>query len=154
MDAGPLSVLIVDDDHNIARMLHYALCHYGAQPTVVHTGGDALHHLARTASAVLLTDYHLPDMTGGTLIAQVRQQIQPPPCVILMSGESQDTLAVCRDMMGLSTYLAKPFSIPALYQALNQCRLEAARNDEDSRSMTPVPPIVSQGGEEQTGKYR
>ncbi len=130
MLAVPLSVLIVDDDHNIAMMLHYALCHYGAQPTVVHTGGAAMHCLARTPYAVLLADYHLPDMTGVTLIEQVRQRIQPPPCFILMSGESQDTLTAYLRTMDISTYLSKPFSIPALYQSLDRCILMPAQDDQ------------------------
>jgi CheY-like chemotaxis protein len=121
MARAPLSVLIVEDDRSIARMLHLAVAHYGATPTVVHTAAAALQLLASTAYAVVLTDYGLPDMTGVMLIHQIRQSITPLPALILISGHPQGMVTPQIHTLALTAYLAKPFTIPALYQVLDTC---------------------------------
>ena len=124
MPERPACVLIVEDNQDIATMLDYAVRRYGASTTVVSTGTRAVQHLATTAYDVLMTDYTLPDMTGVHLIQQL-PQTSLPPCIILMSGYSQASLEEQLTTITITTYLAKPFTIPALYQALDACQSPA-----------------------------
>jgi CheY-like chemotaxis protein len=134
----PPMVLIVEDTPDIATMLHLAVARYGATSTVVGTGMAALHCLSAAAYAVLLTDYQLPDMTGAQLIAQVQQQ-PDLPCIILISGHSESSLAPLLSGLPITTYLSKPFPLRALFTALETCSAFAHLQPVHRGGITPDP---------------
>jgi len=83
--AKPFTVLLVEDTPDIRNLLRLMLAEAGYMVTVAATGTDALAALAETPYALVVTDYHLPDMTGA-VVAQAAHQHMPPPKVLLMSG--------------------------------------------------------------------
>src|SRR5215470_5972718 len=112
MTAGPLHVLVVDDELLIRWALAEMLADTGH---VVDEAGDAAS--ARRAVAdphrrpdVVLLDYRLPDSNNLELLAAIRRDV-PEAAVILMTAFG--TPDVVQGALGLGAYriLAKPFEL-------------------------------------------
>ncbi|HEY3377657.1 MAG TPA: response regulator [Armatimonadota bacterium] len=73
---------------DIRELLGILLTDAGYVVTTAATGEDALTTLAARPYALVLTDYHLPDMTGAD-VAVAAKQCLPPPKVLLMSGSPE-----------------------------------------------------------------
>jgi len=121
---SPISVLLVDDDRDILTMLGIAVQRAGYQPTLVTTTAAALQALATTRFAAVLLDYGVSAQAGHGVITQI-QQCVPPPVLILMTGHSWESLADQLARVPLAGFLAKPFSIPTLYETLARSLHEA-----------------------------
>ncbi|MHB9023049.1 MAG: response regulator [Armatimonadota bacterium] len=85
MPSDTRTVLLVEDEPDIRNLLALVLADAGYVVTTAATGAEALTILAETPYALVVTDYHLPDMTGAA-VAQAAHQCVPPPKVLLMSG--------------------------------------------------------------------
>ena len=80
-----VTVLLVEDTPDIRNLLCLVLAEAGYTVTTVATGADALAALVETPYTLVVTDYHLPDMSGAA-VAQAAHQCVPPPKVLLISG--------------------------------------------------------------------
>ena len=78
-------VIIVDDDVSLLRGLEAVLKVY--DPTTARSGAEALTLLQHYRPELLLTDYLMPDMSGGELIAEARA-IHPSIKVLILTGHS------------------------------------------------------------------
>lgn len=83
--AGPLDIIIVDDDTTLLRALQRALNDYGA--VTAQSGEEALALLGRQRSKLLISDFMMPDMAGDELIARARAR-QPNLKSILLTGHA------------------------------------------------------------------
>jgi len=88
MPSDTRTVLLVEDEPDLRNLLALVLADAGYVVTTAATGAAALTILATTPYALVLTDYHLPDMTGKA-VAQAAHQCVPPPMVLLMSGSPE-----------------------------------------------------------------
>lgn len=82
------TVLLVEDEPDLRNLLALVLAEAGYAVTTAATGTEALTMLATTPYALVVTDYHLPDMTGA-VVAQAAHHRVPPPTVLLMSGSPE-----------------------------------------------------------------
>lgn len=79
----PASVLIVDDDVDIALGLHDLLTFMGFHVSVVHTGAEAIATAERTNFDAALVDLMLPDMDGLTVLPALHRIDAALPVIIL-----------------------------------------------------------------------
>jgi two-component system, OmpR family, KDP operon response regulator KdpE len=111
--AGPLRVLVVDDEPAILRFLHASL---ESQGYIVLTAADARTALdmvrKRTADLVVL-DLGLPDMDGLDVVRQIRDGGETLPIIILSSRENEGAKVTALDL-GADDYVTKPFGIDEL----------------------------------------
>jgi two-component system NtrC family sensor kinase len=66
------TILIVDDEPEVAAMLSDILRHAGHRTAVVHSGNAALAQLAATDYDLILSDLHMPDLNGLDLYRHVQ----------------------------------------------------------------------------------
>src|SRR5437763_8750871 len=121
-----LPVLVVDDNATNRRILSQ---HPTALDLVVTTADGARAALtelwrARAESrtfALIVMDYHMPDMDGLQLAERVRDfpGVVAASIMMLTSGGQAGDVARCREL-GLAAYLSKPLSQRALYQVVAQ----------------------------------
>ena len=71
-DAGPLRVLIIDDEETFGRSLALLLERRGAEVAVATDGASGLRSLQARACDMVLLDHVLPDCRGLDLIGSVR----------------------------------------------------------------------------------
>ena len=111
------TVLIVDDDQAIVRMLKEALGLFRHQHAYkVETAGDgadALAALCRDQFDLVLLDMYMPRMTGLELLAQMRHlKLQTP--VLMLTGNDDARTAADALASGIFAYIPKPFDLQHL----------------------------------------
>jgi two-component system, OmpR family, copper resistance phosphate regulon response regulator CusR len=106
-------ILIVEDDVRMADSLVAGLTSHGYDVTLARTGEDAFFLVHSMRPDLVLLDLTLPQRSGLEILAQIREQQQPPRVLILTSHNSTDD-RVNGLNSGADDYLGKPFSFPEL----------------------------------------
>jgi two-component system, chemotaxis family, CheB/CheR fusion protein len=116
------TVLLVEDDPDIADLLAQFLKAEGHRVTTERDGAGALAHIERAALQpdVVLSDYNLPNGRNGLQVAAaIRAALHRAVPVIILTGDiSTDTLR--RVTQDHCLYLGKPVSLPALADAVQR----------------------------------
>src|SRR5262245_13185397 len=79
-------ILVVDDEPAICHVVAEMLRAMNAQVETAISGADALVLIEKQAFDLLITDFHMPVMSGLELIQEVRQK-RPDMRIILMSAQ-------------------------------------------------------------------
>jgi DNA-binding NtrC family response regulator len=111
------TILIVDDDQAIVRMLKEALGVFRHQHAykieTAGDGADALAALHRGHFDLVLLDMYMPRMTGLELLAQMRHlKLQTP--VLMLTGNDDTRTAADALASGIFAYIPKPFDLQHL----------------------------------------
>jgi CheY-like chemotaxis protein len=117
----PRTVLVVDDDAALRRLLARMLERMGWTVTTVASGAEALEMLRNANDFhVLLTDVSMPNMSGVELARLVRQE-NPRMAVLLMSGNIEGRIEVPPIDFHVAGFVDKPFTPNSLLDALQSC---------------------------------
>ena len=129
-----VKVLVVDDNRTNRRILEGMLMRWQMKPTLVEGGKEALAQLSAAREAgepygLILTDMHMPDMDGFTLVEQIRKRPEVSTATIMMltSAGHRGDAARCQEL-GVSAYLLKPIRQSELREAV--ARVLGARDQE------------------------
>ena len=107
------SVLVVDDEVNLCRILGAKLSRSGYNVVAVHDGLQAVEKVRESDFDVVLLDLILPKMDGLTALAEIRNMRSTLPVIIISACENADTVAQAKDH-GVSAYVNKPFDLDDL----------------------------------------
>lgn len=102
------SVLIVDDEQNLCRILARVLRDVGHTVEVAHNGEEALAKAHKNSFDCVLTDVRMPEMDGLTLLREFQKQ-DPEQAVIVMTAYGNIQLAQEVMRAGAFDYVIKPF---------------------------------------------
>ena len=107
-DTGPVahSLLLVDDEPRIRRVLRLALEDEGYQVAEAANGYDALAALRREPPDVVLLDLMLPDRDGFTVCREIRRASDVPVIMVTARTDSHDVVAGLE--AGADDYVTKP----------------------------------------------
>jgi DNA-binding NtrC family response regulator len=124
--AGRPSLLIVDDEAPVLRLIERFAHKAGFDAMTCSSGGDALRVLGRKPADLAMVDLRMPDVNGLDLLRQIRRAV--PGCeVILMTGHGSVESAVEAIKLGAREFLTKPFDFDRLRKVLTGIRDEIAR---------------------------
>lgn len=104
-----LSVLVVDDERDIRRVVRAALEPEEIDVVEACDGVEALARAHDSAPDVAVLDVHLPDMTGLHLLIELRK-VRPGIQVIMLTAAGGEDDRVAALMGGADDYMVKPFS--------------------------------------------
>ena len=87
---GKESILLIDDEKSILRMLELVLCRFGYKVTCQEKGLDALKLFQESPEQfdLVITDMTMPDITGDKIFNEIKK-IRPDVPVILCTGFSE-----------------------------------------------------------------
>ena len=85
-----VSVLIVEDDRNIAELLQMYLEKEGYAVTTAGDGGKGLEKFRTIKPDLVLLDIMMPVMDGWTLCRTIRAESQTPVIMLTAKGETDD----------------------------------------------------------------
>ena len=102
------SILIVDDDRELAQMLTEYLTAEGFTTKVAHDGSAALNQLANSKYDLVILDVMLPSLNGFDVLRSLRQTLSVP--VIMLTAHGTDVDRIVGLELGADDYLAKPFN--------------------------------------------
>lgn len=114
-DVSRPSILIVDDDEGILKLLSSFLESKGFQVTQSRNLCEARERVAMGLPDLILLDYQLPDGVGMELLKELGDRSMLCS-VVMMTGVAKDDVGLATDAMRLGAvdYLTKPFSLTAL----------------------------------------
>jgi DNA-binding NtrC family response regulator len=105
-----LRILIVDDDHYMARTLADIFKFKGYKAEIAHSGAEALDKMARNSFDFVLSDVRMPDVDGIEMYRAIKIR-RPDLPVVLMTAYSTDTLVKEALANGALAVLTKPLDI-------------------------------------------
>ncbi len=108
MPSRKVSVLVVDDDIRILRMLQRMLELEGYRVLTASNGEAALDVFDEETPDVVLLDIMMPDMDGYTVCRRIREFSQVP--IIMVTAKGNDEEKVQGLDAGADDYVTKPFS--------------------------------------------
>jgi len=105
------TVLIVEDDKNIAAAIRGALEDEGYAAIVAGSVAEANSHFAARAPSMILLDWNLPDGSGEDVIRAVRPRNASVPIVVMSAAREAIVASYGVDARHR---LAKPFDLERL----------------------------------------
>ena len=104
-----VSVLIVEDDKNIAELLQLYLEKEGYAVTMAFDGGQGLDKFRAIKPDLVLLDVMMPVMDGWTVCKTIRSESQVPVIMLTAKSETDDKVAGLKS--GADDYITKPFEM-------------------------------------------
>ena len=104
-----VSVLIAEDDKNIAELLQMYLEKEGYAVTVAYDGGQALTKFRAIQPDLVLLDVMMPVMDGWGVCRAIRAESQTPIIMLTAKGETDDKVSGLK--AGADDYITKPFEM-------------------------------------------
>lgn len=111
------SVLLVEDEENLASLVTAYLEQEGYRVVSVGSGAEALRALEREPVRLVVLDLTLPDMDGLDVCRQIRTRSSVPIVMLTARDEVTDRLAGLES--GADDYIGKPFSPRELVARMN-----------------------------------
>lgn len=111
------TILIVDDEKEIANLVAIHLQNEGYKTLQAHNGEHALQLLQTQNIDLLMLDIMMPQMSGHEVIAKVRQNNALP--IIFLSARTSDFDKISGLVMGADDYITKPFNPLELVARVN-----------------------------------
>jgi DNA-binding response OmpR family regulator len=102
-----ISVLVVEDDRNIAQLLQMYLEKEGYAVTVALDGGQGLSKYRSIKPDLVLLDVMMPVMDGWEVCKAIRSEGQTPIIMLTAKDETDDKVAGLK--YGADDYITKPF---------------------------------------------
>ena len=110
--ARPNTILVVDDEPPIRRLLRTSLTAQGYAVLEAESGAAALEVAKRDAPDLLILDLGLPDMSGLEVIRALRGTASLP--IIVLSVREDERGKVEALDLGADDYVTKPFGVEEL----------------------------------------
>jgi DNA-binding NtrC family response regulator len=133
------SVLVVDDDLAVCRILHRMLSDEQYQVQISQSVADAVAAIEQKKFEVYILDYKLKDGTGLDVAEQIRSEGSKAP-IILISGYDPTAVALRAEKLRIFDIIEKPFSRVTICDAVKKAI------GFSSTSNPPEAPPVSPSG--------
>ncbi|MGN6303945.1 MAG: response regulator [Mesorhizobium sp.] len=114
MNANAATILIVDDEPPILRLLRTSLASQGFQVIEAANGEAALAEAGRSGPDLVILDLGLPDMDGLDVIRTLRDGGNAVPILVLSSRSDEKGKVEALDL-GADDYVTKPFGTAELF---------------------------------------
>lgn len=129
-DKSVRSVVIADDDTDVAKALARVVRALGHQTRIANDGQEALDLLRAERADLLLSDIDMPRMDGVTLAAHVRAEALAPVRILLTANARLETAIGAINGGEIHRYIQKPWKHAELVSTLEDA---FARIDDLSR---------------------
>ena len=104
-----ISVLVVEDDRNIAELLQMYLEKEGYVVTLAFDGGQGMTKFRTIRPDMVLLDVMMPVMDGWSVCRAIRAESDTPVIMLTAKGETNDKVMGLK--AGADDYITKPFEM-------------------------------------------
>jgi DNA-binding response OmpR family regulator len=122
-----VSVLVVEDDRNIAELLQMYLEKEGYAVTVASDGGMGMTKFRAIKPDLVLLDVMMPVMDGWAVCRAIRAEGQTPVIMLTAKGETDDKVAGLKS--GADDYITKPFEMKEVLARIEAVLRRSGVND-------------------------
>jgi len=142
MGNAAYKILVVEDEPDIRKLVHYNLTQDHYKVVEAENGGQALKMIQRDKPSLVILDLMMPGMSGLEVCRTLRGQDDTAKLPILMltakAGEADRVLGL---ELGADDYLAKPFSPRELV-----ARVRAILRRSNGSGQSEILPAYEKGG--------
>ncbi|WP_376794202.1 response regulator transcription factor [Thermogemmatispora sp.] len=124
------TVLVVEDEPELAGALERSLIAHGYQVLSTGSGQEALELFARAHPDLVLLDLLLPDLSGLEVCRRIRS-VSSTPIIVLSVKNSEHDKVEALDL-GADDYVAKPFGIAEVLARIRVALRRMERQDRHS----------------------
>lgn len=138
MPASP-SILLVEDDADIADLLHLHLSDQGYEVDVVGDGTEGLAQARSSDYDLIILDVMLPGTDGFDICRELRAQDRTTP-ILMITAKSEEVDKVLGLELGADDYITKPFSIREVLARIKAMfrRIEVDRQATETPDEAPI----------------
>lgn len=110
-ESPPPTILVVEDDPGIGRMLRETLEAEGFVAVLAPTGEEGVAYALREVPQLLLLDLMLPGMDGFEVVERIRANVKTSHIPVVMLSARHETASKVRAFeSNVDDYLTKPFN--------------------------------------------
>ena len=121
-------VLIVEDDNNIAELLHLYLEKEGFETQVARDDGKGVELFRSFQPDLVLLDIMLPVMDGWSVLKKIRESGKTPVIMLTAKGELEDRVTGLES--GADDYIVKPFEMKEVLARIHAVLRRAGAEEE------------------------
>jgi two-component system KDP operon response regulator KdpE len=129
----PETILVIDDEVQIRRLLEITLLSNGFKISEAATGKDGLIAAATVHSALIILDLGLPDADGIWVLKKLREWYLKPIIILSVRNSEEDIIHALDN--GANDYLTKPFRTGELLARI-RVALRLSNRTEDNINLT------------------
>ena len=133
-----ISVLLVDDDPQLVRLVRANLESVGYRVSTAADAHDALENIDLEMPDLILLDIMLPEIDGYELCRRIREFASIP--IIMLTAKVEDIDKVKGLKLGADDYVTKPFNVQELL-----ARIEAVLRRTQSSEEVDGPRVLTCG---------
>jgi two-component system KDP operon response regulator KdpE len=123
------TILIIDDEVQIRRLLEITLASKGYKIAEAATGKEGLIAAATHSPALIILDLGLPDIDGIEILKKLREWYQKPVIILSVRNLEEDIIHALDN--GANDYLTKPFRTGELLARI-RVALRQSQSAEDN----------------------
>lgn len=127
------TILIIDDDREIAGTLQTVLQNTGYQVTLASNGVEGQRLIESLKPDLILTDMMMPKM-GGFPVLEFLKTLDAPPPVIMMTANEGGRHKAYAEMLGVADYLRKPFAMEVLLESVRRALAGEDKPDAEPKA--------------------
>lgn len=133
------SILVVEDDVDIAKLVALHLRDMGHTVTVEHNGREAFDRISTARYDLLVLDLTLPGLDGLEICRRVRST-SSYTAILMLTARSSELDRVLGLEVGADDYLTKPFSVRELVARVRALfrRMEGFSPDRTPTTSAPL----------------
>lgn len=114
-------LLILDENTDVCRVIHYVALRAGFQVVTAHDGAEALRHIDHHLPDAFITELMLPDMNCADVIQYLRQKAASKTIpIVVMSGNASSYRMGQITTLGIDLVLGKPLALDELTNSLGK----------------------------------
>ena len=125
--------LVIDDDKVTLELLTFQLQSEDFEVTTAESGEGGLELIKQNEFDVILTDLHLPDISGIGLVKSSKE-IAPNTEIIMITGDGSNDRAIEATKAGAFWYLEKPVDFDELFELIGKA-VERKRQAAEIREL-------------------
>jgi two-component system KDP operon response regulator KdpE len=129
------TILVVDDEPQIRRVLRATLCTNGYDVVEAKNGQEAIEMVIREHPDLILLDVNMPDMSGLEVCSKIRLSFEGPIIMITVRNSEKDKIVALDS--GADDYVVKPFAIGELLARIRAALRRFSSEEPLPRIETP-----------------
>ncbi|TCO73831.1 sigma-54-dependent transcriptional regulator [Marinisporobacter balticus] len=124
-----LTILIAEDEENLAQLLARIFENTGYKTHVVNDGETALYIVKNQHIDIVITDIRMPSLDGISLLKEIKA-FDPYIEVLVMTAFANVDTAIDAIKLGARDYIRKPFDIDEVLESIEKAALLVGHHSE------------------------
>ncbi|MDC7232780.1 MAG: response regulator transcription factor [Spirochaetales bacterium] len=122
------TVLVVEDDKEIARLVSTNIEDMGLETKVVHDGKSGLDQARKGTYDLIILDLMLPEIDGMSLCRKIRES-DTQTAIMILTAKAEEIDRVLGLELGADDYMTKPFSVREMTARVKALLRRTVRNE-------------------------